>query len=114
MKINGVASGEIVVWKEVGAEEKLYSSFDDLLWDPLVHFVEFFTCLGVLFFFHRGGRLREFGRRDLVGCPHSVRVVQGKFHSASPVFGGSCMKINGDMSWRDIGGCTGLDRARSM
>ena len=109
MKINGVAGGKIVVWKEVGTEEELHCSFDDLLWDPLVHFLEFFTCLGILFFFHSGGRLREFGRRDLVSCPHSIRMVQGKLHSASPVFGRACMKIYGNMSWRDSSGRTGLD-----
>ena len=66
VKINGVASGKTVIWKEVGTEEELHCSFDYLLWDPLVHFLEFFTCLGILFFFHSGGRLRKFGRRDLV------------------------------------------------
>ena len=114
VKINGVASGKTLIWKEVGTEEELHCSFDYLLWDPLVHFLEFFTCLGILFLFHSGGRLRKFGRRDLVGRPHSIRMVQGKFHSASPVLGGSCMKIYGNMSWRDSSGCTGLDGARTV
>jgi hypothetical protein len=46
--------------------------------------------------------------------PHSIRVVQGKLHSAGPVLGGSCMKIDGNMSWRDSGGGTGLDGAGAM
>ena len=49
MKFADIASGEVVIRQEVGAEKKLHSLLDHFRRDPMVHLAKLFTGLFIVF-----------------------------------------------------------------
>ena len=67
-----IASGEVVIRQEVGAEKELHSLLDHFRRDPMVDLAKLFTGLFIVFLVHCCGRLKTFGSRDFVG-----RILSG-------------------------------------
>ena len=109
-KFTDVAGGEVVVRKEVGAEEQLDSLVKYITWNSGIDLVELFHRSIVFILLNGSDRLRTFFSFELIGSSHPVWMIQGMRDMTSPFFSRAILKIDGNMSWRDgTGGDTRLD-----
>ena len=109
-KFTDIAGGEVVVRKEVGAEEQLDSLFKYIIWNSGIDLMELFPCSIVFILWNGGGRLRTFFSFKPVGSSHPVWMIQGMLDMTSPFLSRPILKIDGNMSWGDgTGGGTRLD-----
>ena len=109
-KFTDVASGEVVVRKEVGAEEQLDSLSKYITWNSGIDLMELFHRSIVFILWNGGGRLRTFFSFQLVGSSHPVWMIQSMLDMTSPFLSRTILKIDGNMSRGDgTGGGTRLD-----
>ena len=100
-KFADVARGEVIVRKEIGAEEQLDSLFKYTTWNSGFDLMELFPRSIVFILWNGGGRLRTFFSFKLVGSSHPVWKMQSVYNMTSPFFFGTILEIDGDMSRRD-------------
>ena len=109
-KFADVARGEVIVRKEIGAEEQLDSLFTNITWNSGIDLMELFHRSIVFILWNGGGRLRTFVCLELIGSSHPIWMIQGMRDVTSPFLSRTILKIDGNMSWRDgTGGDTRLD-----
>ena len=109
-KFTDVAGGEVVVRKEIGAEEQLDSFVKYITWNSWIDLVELFHRSIVFILLNGGEWLRTFFSFELIGSSHPVWMIQGMRDMTGPFFSRAILKIDGNMSWRDgTGGDTRLD-----
>ena len=109
-KFTDVAGGEVVVRKEIGAEEQLDSLVKYITWNSGIDLVELFHRSIVCILLNGSDRLRTFFSFELIGSSHPVWMIQGMLDMTSPFFSRAILKIDGNMSWGDgTGGDTRLD-----
>ena len=100
-KFTDVASGKVVVRKEVGAEEQLDSLPEYVTWNSGIDLVELFHRSIVFFVLNGDGRLRTCVSFEFIGSSHPLWMIQGMFDMTSPFISRAILKIDGNMSWRD-------------
>ena len=109
-KFTDIAGGEVVVRKEVGAEEQLDSLSKNIIWNSGIGLMELFHRSIVFILWNGGDRLRTFFSFELTGSSHPVWMIQGMLDMTSPFLSRAILKIDGNMSWGDgTGGDTRLD-----
>jgi hypothetical protein len=105
-----IASGKVIVRKEVGTGEQLDSLFTYIAGNSGVNPMELFHCIIKFILWNGRVRFRAFASLEFIGSSHPVWMIQGKFDVAGPFLFRTVLKINGNMSWRDgTGGSTRLD-----
>ena len=100
-KFTDVASGKVVVRKEVGAEEQLDSLPEYIAWNSGIDLVELFHRSIVFVLLNGDGRLRTFVSFELIGSSHPLCIIQSMFDMTSPFISRAILKIDGNMSWRN-------------
>ena len=75
----------------------------------MVDLMELITSLFVVVVVHRRWRLGSFSSRNFIGRSHPFRMTQGKSDVSNSLVLRTILKVDGNMSWRDIGRAMGLD-----
>ena len=109
-KFTNIACGEVIVRKEIGAEEQLDSLFTYIAWNSGIDLTELFHRIIKFILWNGSARLRTFVSLELIGSSHPVWMIQSMLDVTSPFLSRTILKIDGNMSWRDgTGGDTRLD-----
>ena len=85
-KFTDVASGEVVVRKEIGAEEQLDSLVKYITGNSWIDLVELFHRSVVFILLNGSEWLRTFFSLDLIGSSHPVWMIQGMRDMTGPFF----------------------------
>ena len=101
-KFSDLGLCEIIIRKKVSAEEQLDRFFDDIRRNAAVDLLQLLTSLLIGLVVHCLRRLESFPRRNFIGRSHPFRMIQGKPDVSKPLFLRTVLKVNGNMSWRDI------------
>ena len=99
---------EVIIGKKVSAEEQLDRFFDDIQRNAAVDLLQLLTGLFIGLVIHGLRRLEPFTCRNFIGRSHPFRMIQGVPDVAKPLFLGTVLKVDGNMSWRDIDWSVGL------
>ena len=96
----------------VCTEEHLDRFFDNIRNNSAVDLLQNLAGFFIFLMIHSLCRLRSIALRDFISRSHPLRMIQGILDVSEPLFLGTFLKVDGYVSWRDVGRSLGLIRPR--